>query len=118
MKYSYILLFSISLMLSCQSTATSEEDAALAKELCKCMTPLLEINKKTERLMQQNRMEEVHALFGQIERVAQESESCKQDLELKYGVIEGEKEAQAQQAMWGQCPDIARMVERGKAMEK
>ncbi len=82
------------------------------------MQPLLEINQKTERLMQQGRMEEVHALFNQIERISDESESCKEGLELKYGIIEGEKEAKAHQAMRGECSDIATMIEHSKEMER
>ncbi len=116
MKYLYLVI--ILFLLSCQSTPTSEADTELAKDLCKCMQPLLEINKKTERLMQQGRMEEVHALFNQIERISNESESCKNDLEMKYGIIEGEKEVKAHQAMRGQCSDIARMIERSKQMEE
>lgn len=68
--------------------------------------------------MQQGNMDGVHALFNQIEKISKESESCKKDLELKYGVVAGEKEANAHQAMRRECADIARMIERNKAMER
>ena len=82
------------------------------------MQPLADINKKTERLMQQRRMDEVHALFDQIERISKESEACKKDLEIKYGILEGEKEDRAHLAMQRECSDIAQMIERSKAMER
>ena len=118
MKYSYLLILPTLALFSCQSTPGSEEDQAIAKERCKCMKPVLEINRKTERLMRQGEMEQVHALFAQIERINKEKESCEQNIVLKYGTIEGEKKAQIRQVMWKSCPDIARMIEQGEAMEQ
>ena len=116
MKYCHF--FFLLILLACQGNSATEEDTALAKDLCTCMKPMADINKKAERFMQQGKMSEVHALFNRIEQIAQESESCKKDLELKYGIIEGEKEERAHQAMRGQCSDIARMIARSKMMDQ
>lgn len=103
---------------SCQSNSAEEKEYdAMAKDLCKCMRPLADMNTRVKRLMRQNKMQEVQALFSQLEKMAEEGEVCTEDLEIKYGVIEGEKEEKANKAMKNHCPDIAQMLADSKNME-
>jgi len=102
---------------SCQSSSGEEEYDAMAKDLCKCMRPLADLNVKVKSLMRQNKMQEVQDLFSQLEKMAEEGEICTGDLEIKYGVIEGEREEKANKAMKNHCPDIAQMIADSKDME-
>jgi len=112
----FLILFCC--VVSCQSNnSEGGEYDTMAKDLCKCMRPLADMNTKVKRLMRQNKMAEVQALFSQLEKLAEEGESCTEDLEIKYGVIEGEKEEKANKAMQNHCPDIAQMIEDSKNME-
>jgi len=104
-------------VVSCQSNSGAEEYDAMAKDLCKCMQPLADMNTKVKILMRQNKMQEVQVLFSQLEKMAEEGEICTEDLEMKYGVIEGEREEKANKAMKNHCPDIAQMIADSKNME-
>ena len=112
-----LFLLLLCCIISCQSNSEGEEYDAMAKDLCKCMRPLADMNTKVKSLMRQNKMQEVQALFPQLEKMAEEGEVCTEDLEIKYGLIEGEREEKANKAMKNHCPDIAQMIEDSKHME-
>jgi len=81
------------------------------------MRPVADMNTKAKRLMRQNKMQEVQAIFSQLEKMTEEEDVCIENLEIKYGVIEGEKEEKANKAMKKHCPDIAQMITDSKNME-
>ena len=115
-KHSFFLSFLLMLLMGCQSSNGEYDD--LAKDLCTCMRPIADMNTKVKNLLQQQKMAEVQALFSQLEQLSEDGEACTKNLELKYGVIEGEQEIKANQAMAKHCPDIAKMIEQSKAMEQ
>ncbi len=117
-KYKIFLLLLITGIISCQQEQSTNEQDEIATVRCKCMRPLADMNKKVQKLMQQGKMEEVQALFSQLESLSQEADKCTAVLEVKYGVLSEESQQKATGAMKKQCPDIVELLERNKALEK
>ena len=116
-KYT-LLLFVFLFFLSCQQKEVASDYTEIAKVQCKCMRPVLDMNKKAQSLMQQGRSEEVQVLFSQMEMLSNESDACIKALEIKYGAIDGLRQEKAEEAMQQQCPDIAQMIKRKKQLER
>ena len=117
-KYKFFLLLAIISILSCQEEQSTNEQDEIATVRCKCMRPLADMNKKVQKLMQQGKMEEVQALFSQLESLSQEADKCTAVLEVKYGVLSEKRLQNATGAMKKLCPDIVTLLERNKALEK
>ena len=117
-KYKFFLLLTIIGILSCQQEQSTNEQDEIATVRCKCIRPLADMNKKVQKLMQQGKMEEVQALFRQLESLSKEADECTAVLEVKYGVLSEERLQSANSAMKKQCPDIVTLLERNKALEK
>lgn len=117
-KYKVFLLLLITAFISCQQEQSTNEQDEIATVRCKCMRPLADMNNKVQTLMEQGKMKEVQALFGQLESLSQEADECTAALEVKYGVLNEERLQKAEGAMKKQCPDIVKLLERNKALEK
>ncbi len=117
-KYKIILLLLITSFISCQEKQSTNEQDEIATVRCKCMRPLADMNKKVQKLMREGKMEEVQALFSQLESLSQEADECTAVLEVKYGVLNEESLQKANNAMKKQCPDIVELLERNKVLEK
>ena len=117
-KYKIFLLLLITAFIGCQQEQSTNEQDEIATVRCKCMRPLADMNKKVQKLMHQDKMEEVQALFGQLESLSQEADKCTSMLEVKYGVLSEERLQKASGAMKKLCPDIVELLERNKALEK
>ena len=92
------------------STNGSTNYEAMADELCKCMTPLVEIQQKVIELSENNNLEELQSVLANVEAISNKGDQCVEAVELKYGVVEAENEAAARQAFENACPNIAKML--------
>jgi len=89
----------------------------VASELCKCMQPLIDLNKKIQRLVKEGNTEAVQNMIGEVEKLSDEGEACTERLEAKYGKITGGDEEKIEKAMRKSCPDVARMISAANRQE-
>lgn len=114
MKKTFLAILVITFFAACGNTEDKKDFDQMAKDLCGCMRPLADINNQIKSLVAEGKTDEVSALFAEVENIAKEGESCAKDLELKYGVVEGEDETKASAALKKHCPDIAAMLEQSE----
>ena len=110
MKYLPLLLF----LLACSPPPEAAETTdgvdyeRLAKEICACMTPLLDLNGEVMAAAQSQDYARAQTLIARIDAVTQETEACAKGVEAEYGSVEATKGPEAEQAFREHCP---RMVE-------
>ena len=83
-----------------------------AEDLCICMKPMAELQKKLMTLSESGDEAAMQALFEDASKADQEGQACMLKLEEKHGRIEGpEEEEKAMNALRKVCPDIVAMME-------
>ena len=111
------LLVSVGLF-SCKGKKMETDYDIMAKELCKCMSPLVEMNEKIQSLTEAGDTEAVGELFKKLEGQFAAGEKCATDLEKKYGPMnEPEQEAKAKAAIRKTCPKVADMIDQSEVLE-
>lgn len=105
-------------MISCKNNSTSNSKSIdydkAATELCNCMKPLIDLNKRVEELVSQGKTDDVAAIFAEVESLAEETEACALKVEEKYGKIEGEVEKKMEAALKKTCPEISETLDKAK----
>ena len=116
-----LLFCCLTLFFACGGDTTNQEATdntnydEMAQELCKCMTPLMEIQKKIMVLSEEGKVDEIKDLLDEVEALSAAGDQCVQDLEEKYGEVGEDKETKANEAFKKACPEIAQMLEAGEA---
>lgn len=113
MKKTFYALVALVFFAGCSGGDKTDYDQ-MAKDLCSCMRPLADVNKKIKTLVAEGKVEEVAAIFADVEKIAKEGEACAKVLEDKYGVVEGESEIKASAALKKHCPEISEMLEQSE----
>lgn len=112
-----LLVLSISLF-SCKGKKMATDYDEMAKELCDCMNPLVEMNEEIQALTKAGDTEAVGAMFAELEGKFAEGEKCATDLETKYGAMNTpEQEAKAKAAIRKACPKVADMMDQSENLE-
>ena len=103
MKLSIKTLFFLALIvISCK---TKSKYDLFAEDLCTCMKPMAELQKKLMALTESGDQAGMMSLFDEASKVDEEGQACIMALEKKHGVIQGpEEEAKAEEAMRKACP--------------
>lgn len=114
MKKTFFALIALVFFSACGNGGDKRDYDQMAKDLCSCMRPLADMNKKIQTLVAEGKTDEVSALFADVEKIAGEGEACAKGLEEKYGTVEGESEMKASAALKKHCADIAAMLERSE----
>ena len=113
MKYSPLLF----LLLACSPSPEPTEPIGttdgidyerLAREICTCMTPLLDLNGEVMAAARGQDYARAQALIARIDAVTRETEACAKRAEAEYGSVEATKGPEAERAFREHCP---RMVE-------
>jgi len=105
-------------LVSCKGKKMETDYDAMAKELCACMSPLVEMNEKIQKLTEAGDTEAVGELFAQLEGQFAEGEKCATDLEKKYGAMnKAGEEAKAKAAIRKTCPKVADMIDQSVDLE-
>ena len=97
-----------------EATATSGgaiDYDAMAKDLCACMTPMMDFQNKLMALLAEGKEDEIMAMQEDALAIQQEGEACVDALEAKYGVVGPEQEEEATEALRKACPEFMEMVE-------
>jgi len=100
------------------AAATNMNYSQVANELCACMQPLIDLNKKIQGLAKSGNNAEVQKLINEVEKLSEEGEACTERLESKYGKIEGKNQSMVEAAMAKSCPDVARMISSANRQEQ
>jgi len=112
-----LLILSVSLF-SCKSKKMATDYDAMAKELCDCMSPLVEMNETIQKLTQAGDTEAVGEMFSELEAKFAEGEECTLNLEKKYGEMNTpEEEAKGKAALRKVCPKVADMMDQSEKLE-
>lgn len=106
------------LLIACFACNSGKNYDKMAKELCACMQPLADLNVKLQQAQSTNDQATMQQLFDEVERVANQSGDCANDLEKKYGLVDGDDEQKATEAMKKACPEIAAIVEQSRRMNE
>ncbi len=114
MKKTFIALVALVFFAGCSGGVDKTDYDQMAKDLCSCMRPLADMNKKIKNLVNEGKTEEVAQLFAEVEEIAGKGEACALSLEERYGAVEGESETKASAALKKHCPDIAEMLEQSE----
>lgn len=109
--------FSIALTLlfalSCSNNPPQNRYDAMAKDLCSCMKPMMELQNEMMKVLGSGNQEGMSELMQKAQQVNQEGEACVAELEKKHGTINGqEEEALAMEALRKACPDIVAAMEQ------
>lgn len=116
--FGFIFLLICIGLLSCKGKKAETDYNAMAKELCNCMTPLVEMNDDIQELTAAGDTEAVGQMFQKLEAKFAEGERCAVNLENKYGKMnEPEQEAKAQAALEKHCPRVAEMMNQARNLE-
>ena len=92
---------------------------AMAKELCDCMNPLVEMNEEIQKLTAAGDTEAVGKMFSELEAKFTEGEQCALKLQTKYGEMNTpEQEAKAKAALRKICPKVADMMDQSENLEQ
>lgn len=114
----FICLFACVSLMSCKGKKMETDYDAMAKELCNCMSPLVEMNEKIQSLTEAGDTEAVGNLFAKMEGEFKKGEQCAMGLEEKYGAMnEPEQEAKAKAAIRKACPKVASMINQSTDLE-
>ena len=114
----FILLFLSVTMFSCKGKKMATDYDAMAKELCDCMNPLVEMNETIQKLTQAGDTDAVGDMFSKMEAKFTEGEQCALGLQKKYGDMNTpEQEAKAKAAIRKACPKVADMMDQSEKIE-
>lgn len=114
-----LLFCSIFLFFSCSDKSSDNKSAttqksidydSMAQGLCKCMTPLMDIQQKIAQLSAEGKTDEIQELLSSVEKMSEDGDKCVEKLEAKYGIIETENEQKANAAFQKACPKVAQML--------
>ena len=113
-KTSLSVIF-FALLFGCQPNASSSENnqdqiQAIAKELCKCMQPMLDHFKEIEAVQLAASEEDIQQMIDEFEVIADEADACASRLEKKYGEPYDEDKAIAN--LQKECPEIASLLQQ------
>jgi len=112
-----LVLLGVSL-LSCKGKKMATDYDAMAKELCDCMNPLVEMNEEIQELTKAGDTEAVGEMFAELEAKFAEGEQCALSLEEKYGDMNTpEQDAKAKAAIKKACPKVAAMMDQSENLE-
>ncbi len=112
-----LLVLSVSLF-SCKSSKPETDYNAMAKELCNCMSPLVDMNEKIQEMTKAGDTEAVGEMFTELEAQFAEGERCAAELEQKYGAMnEPGEEEKAKAAIQKNCPKVAEMMNQAEILE-
>ncbi|MCB0518528.1 MAG: hypothetical protein H6577_10125 [Lewinellaceae bacterium] len=114
-----ITKFSIALSLlafSCTNNPPQDKYDAMAKDLCSCMKPMMELQNEMMQVLGSGNQDGMAALMEKAQQINTEGEACVAELEKKHGTINGaEEEAKAMEALRKACPDIVAAMEQTAA---
>ncbi|MFN7118566.1 MAG: hypothetical protein ACK4TA_17340 [Saprospiraceae bacterium] len=103
MKTIYLAcLFIISLLWSCSNNNKNDQ---IAKELCSCLRPIVNVYQETKGLNENDSPEDIQTAMEKMERAAAESDACADRMNAQYGDLADQQEA-IEAAMERNCPDI------------
>jgi hypothetical protein len=74
------------------------------------MTPLMDVQQKIAVLSAEGKTDEIQALLADVEKMSAVGDKCVEQLEAKYGSIEGEDEKKANAAFQKSCPKVVAML--------
>jgi hypothetical protein len=98
---------------SCGNNPPQDKYEAMAKDLCTCMRPMMELQTEMMQMLSGGDEAAMAALMEKAQKVNSEGEACVAELEKKHGTIEGEEEeAKAMEALRKTCPDIVAAMEQ------
>ena len=112
-------LFPLLLLAACAPAAPEAVDYdAMAKEICACMTPLIELNSQVMQVAQTGDPAAAEALIARVDEISDESEACAQRVETKYGKLEEAEGPAAEQAFLTHCPKMAGLLEANRRAQE
>ena len=109
MKQLYIILF-IPLFISTACTSPTDNYELIAQEVCNCMQPLSGLYASFKEAIDNNDLEALDELEKAIEQTNQSVDQCAEQVEEKYGEIEGAKGEGVKLAMKKICPKIIQIL--------
>ncbi len=90
--------------------AKSVDYDGLAKELCNCVKPLVDLQKRVLELSEKRDTTAIKALLIEADQIGAAGDQCVDGLEEKYGVVSREDE-KALAAFKAACPEYAAIVD-------
>lgn len=107
----FALLCTLSVLLSCKGAGEKPSNAnAAATDLCHCMQPLVDVNKKMQELAAAGKMEEMTAMFHTSDSLSQLQNECIHAVMQQYKVkLEDQS---LREAMKEVCPQTSDMMNR------
>lgn len=90
----------------------------VAPEFCKCMMPLVDLNKEIQNLINEGKQEKLAALFTEVEKSSEASETCVEKMETIYGTFTPEIEQKIRRAMKNNCPEVVAMLEEADKLNE
>ena len=84
---------------------------AIAKELCDCMTPMVELNARIENALAKNDSLDMQAILLEAEELEAKSITCTEAIEAKLGETGEDDILEANKALKKVCPDVAKILE-------
>jgi division protein CdvB (Snf7/Vps24/ESCRT-III family) len=109
MKQLYIILL-LPCLISPACTSSSDNYELIAQEACNCMQPLSGLYTSLKEAMDNNDLEALDRLAKEIEQANESVDQCAEQLEEKYGEIEGAKGEGVKLAMKKICPKIIQIM--------
>ncbi len=103
---------------SCKRDGASAQTASvkqMAKDVCACITPVIEISDKAQRELPGLNEQQAAPLEAEIEKVNDEASKCFGDLEKKYGSLEAFQN-DIMEILKKDCPKVYTLLS-GDAME-
>ncbi len=97
-------LLIINLLIACKNDTDQ-----IAKELCDCLRPIVEVYNDTQGLSAEDSAEDIQAAMEKMDQAAAESDACADRMDEKYGDLEEKQEA-VEAAMQRVCPDIVAVM--------
>ena len=115
MKYLPLLC----LFFACQPNPPAATDyVALAKEICVCMTPLIDLNNEVLRVAGAGDPAAAEALIARVDEISDEAEACAGRIEAKYGKLEEAEGPEAEKAFLEHCPKMAGLLEANRRAQE
>ena len=106
-KYAIYLLPVLVILSGCSQKKDNYKE--MAKAVCTCMEPLVDLYQKIQKLTAEGKTDELVEIMEEMEEVAEQAESCSEEVEEKYG--DPEDEAKADEALRKVCPEVAAFFE-------
>jgi hypothetical protein len=85
----------------------------LAKAYCQCSEEIVNLNKKMQKLHDEEKFEEMGDLLSEIELKSQQQNTCKTNLETQYGT-KIDTNSVVLSMIKNICPDLGGYIESGK----